>query len=156
LRVRARLLGVALAVLAALTLPVGVAGAQGGAPPWMDTSLSPDERANLVLAQMTLEEKVALMTGDDVPAGQELAYYNAGIPRLGIPDLRMADIGPSVRFMQSPTTAFPMDLAIAATWNPELVEPLGGAVADEARYAAQHGAGPERRHPAQPVVVASR
>src|SRR3954466_7629547 len=55
-------------------------------PPWMDTSLSPDERVALLLPQMTLEEKVALMTGDP-PAGTG-AYFNAGIPRLGIPELR--------------------------------------------------------------------
>lgn len=110
LRTRARrLCWIALTVATTLVVPVTTAGAQGEPPPWMDTSLSPDERADLLVPRMTLEEKVALMTGDDVLYGQELAYYNAGIPRLGIPDLRMADVGPSVRFLQSPTTAFPMD-----------------------------------------------
>jgi len=31
--------------------------------PWMNTSLSPDERADLVVAQMTLDEKVQLVHG---------------------------------------------------------------------------------------------
>ena len=61
---RARVSGVALVALAALSLPVSVAVAQSGEPPWMNTSLSPDERVALLLPQMTLEEKVTLMTGD--------------------------------------------------------------------------------------------
>jgi beta-glucosidase len=31
--------------------------------PWMDTSLSPDQRADMVLKQMTLDEKILLMHG---------------------------------------------------------------------------------------------
>jgi beta-glucosidase len=101
--------------------------------PWMDPALSPDERVALLVPEMTLEEKVALMTGDNPgPAGTG-AYFNAGIPRLGIPELRTADIGPGVRFDGTRTTAFPMGIATAATWNPALEEPLGRAVAQEAR-----------------------
>src|SRR4051812_7864980 len=102
-----------------------------GQPPWMDTSLSPDERVSLLLPQMTLEEKVALMTGDH-PQGTG-AYFNAAIPRLGIPELRTVDIGPGVRVTTEPTTAFPMGLAVAATWNTAWGAPLGEAVAVEAR-----------------------
>src|SRR5204863_3342839 len=58
---------------------------------------------------------------------------NAGIPRLGIPELRPVDIGPGVRVTTSATTAFPMDIALAATWNTSLLAPLGAAVAEEAR-----------------------
>ena len=69
-------------VLCALLLP-SLAAAQ--APPWMDTSLSPTERTNLLLPQMTLEEKVALMTGDNPgPAGTG-AYFNAAHPAAGDP-----------------------------------------------------------------------
>jgi Glycosyl hydrolase family 3 C-terminal domain/Fibronectin type III-like domain/Glycosyl hydrolase family 3 N terminal domain len=129
-----RLLGtvtVAAMVLSGVAVP---SAAQAGPDqPWMDPSLSPDERVALLLPQMTLEEKVDLMTGDSPgPAGTG-AYFNAAIPRLGIPELRTADIGPGVRFGGTPTTAFPMDIATAATWNPGLVGPLARAVADEAR-----------------------
>ena len=88
---RVRLLGAAV-VLVAVTAPVGIAAAQGGARPWMDTSLSAEERTALLLPQMTLEEKVELMTGDPPPGTG--AYFNAAIPRLGIPELRTVDIGP--------------------------------------------------------------
>ncbi len=33
-------------------------------PSWMNTSLSPHERANLLLAQMTLEEKIEMVHGE--------------------------------------------------------------------------------------------
>src|SRR5260370_13430789 len=35
--------------------------------PWMNTSLSPDERADLVLKEMTLEEKIDLVHGNGMP-----------------------------------------------------------------------------------------
>lgn len=86
----------ALAVTAFLALcavvnPVS-ARAQGQ-PPWMNTSLSPDERVSLLLPQMTLEEKVNLMTGDPPGPAATGAYFNAGIPRLGIPELRTSTSG---------------------------------------------------------------
>ena len=31
--------------------------------PWMNTSLSPDERASLVVKEMTLDEKISLLHG---------------------------------------------------------------------------------------------
>ena len=118
-------------------------------PPWMDTSLSPDQRVSLLLPQMTLPETVDLMTGDP-PAGTG-AYFNAAIPRLGIPELRTADIGPGVRFVPTPTTAFPMGIATAATWNTAVGAPLGAAVAQEAR-ATRHNMvlGPNVDIPRQP------
>ncbi len=63
----------------------------------------PPERANFarvdkLLAQMTLEEKMDLIRGDAEPAAtnQGQAGYLPGVPRLGIPPLRMADGPPGV------------------------------------------------------------
>ena len=71
---RTRVLCAWLAETVALALLVAVvpaANAQTGFP-WMNPSLSPTQRANLVVAQMTLAEKVDLMTGDDpAVAGDE-------------------------------------------------------------------------------------
>src|SRR5205809_5856433 len=58
--------------------------------PWLNTSLSPDERAARLLAQMTLEEKVSIVHGHSIDA----TYYTAPIARLGIPALTMTD-GPA-------------------------------------------------------------
>ena len=106
--------------------------------PWMDRSLSPDRRADLVLAQMTLEEKISLVHGSGFPgfgppadpaAAAVLARSNGGagivpgIPRLGIPDLNMADsaVGVTRGALRSRySTALPSAIALAASWDPEL------------------------------------
>src|SRR5258708_35275844 len=44
--------------------------------PWMNTMLSPDERANLVLKEMTLDEKIGLMHGNGM-AGWRDPYPTA-------------------------------------------------------------------------------
>ncbi|MGC5221685.1 glycoside hydrolase family 3 C-terminal domain-containing protein [Micromonospora sp. DT81.3] len=104
----------------------------------MNTALSPDERAALVLQEMTLEEKVELMTGDQGEAPS--AFYNGPIDRLGIPELRMADAtaGIASRGWTLPgtgdtATALPANQALAATWDPDRARDYAGVVADEAR-----------------------
>src|SRR3974377_199756 len=64
--------------------------------PWMNKSLSPDERAEMVLKQMTLDEKIDLLHGNGMPHVPQwqmpLTYlsnggagYVDGVKRLGIP-----------------------------------------------------------------------
>jgi beta-glucosidase len=102
----------------------------------MDTSLSPEARADLLLAAMTLEEKVDLMTGESGP----YAYFNAAIPRVGIPELRMADgaAGIGSRGWSLPetgnrATAMPFSIALGATFDPDVVRRDAAVIADEAR-----------------------
>ena len=78
--------------------------------PWMNTSLSPDERATLLLAQLTLEEKIGMVHGKSSEA-----YTMAPIARLGIPSLIMAD-GPA-GINEGKATALPAPLGLAATWD---------------------------------------
>jgi hypothetical protein len=70
--------------------------------PWMNRSLSPDERAGWLVAQLTLDEKISLLHGGgwqmmfggpDAPPSKSPgnAGYIPGIPRLGIPVLQMAE-----------------------------------------------------------------
>ena len=54
--------------------------------PWMDKSLSPDERANLLLRQMTQAEKLNML--------REQSGTGLSPSRLGIPHLTFAD-GPA-------------------------------------------------------------
>ena len=89
-----------------------------------------------LLSLLTLEEKVALVSGHD------MMYTNA-VPRLEIPSIRMSD-GPHGLRVQgaedlgasasSPATCFPTASCSANTWNPELVRKMGNAMADEAKY----------------------
>ena len=63
--------------------------------PWMNRKLSPDERAELVLKELTLDEKIDLVHGEGMPGwgkprpnaylGNGGAGFVLGIERLGIP-----------------------------------------------------------------------
>jgi beta-glucosidase len=99
--------------------------------PWMNPDQTPEQRAALLLDAMTLEEKADLMTGD-ILEGVE-GFSAAGIERLGIPPLRMADAGSGLRRPPgySAATALPSPLAIAATWDPEIAIPYGQVLGDE-------------------------
>lgn len=128
-------------VVSATLLVAGSTGVAATGYPddtWTNASLSPDRRAELVLAEMTLEEKIELVTGNQGEAPS--AFFNAGIPRLGIPELRMADAGGGIadRGWTLPgtgatATAFPDGTALGATWDPEVASQYGAAVAVEAR-----------------------
>ncbi len=98
------------------------------------TSLTPnqavdaEDSVNALLAQMTLEQKVHLLHGH-VP----MAYSVPPLADLGFPGLQMTDgpaginLGPDKGF----STAFPLPLAVAATWNPALAGMQGDALATE-------------------------
>ena len=86
------------------------------------------DRIDELLVQMTLEEKVSLLSGEDfwsVPA----------IERLGIGKLRVTDGPNGARgggslFGGVTAAAFPVGIAIGATWDPALAEEIGAAIAD--------------------------
>jgi beta-glucosidase len=111
--------GVVLA-LGAVAAPASSATRAGAARPWLAAGGTPERRARLLLQQMTLAEKVDLMTGNQGEA--PYAFYNAPIPRLGIPALKMADAGGGVapRGWTLPgtgqkATAMPSEMALGAT-----------------------------------------
>ncbi len=128
----ARVPGLFGAVILLATLALIAAQAQRGPQvvqgPWMDKSLSPDQRADLAVAQMTLDEKVALVhgTGGFAQSGAGSnggAGVIEGIPRLGLPDLQLADSAVGVRAAAERgryATLLPSAIAEAATWNPKL------------------------------------
>jgi beta-glucosidase len=88
--------------------------------PWCDTSLTPDERADLLLAQMTPDEKIALLGGDDLggAAGGEGTHTGTmdGVARLGIPTIYLSDGPAGVR--SGSATAMPSPLGLAASFDP--------------------------------------
>ena len=138
------------AMLVALCLLTVSALAQYGQPkapgPWMNTSLSPDERADLVLKAMTLDEKITLIHGTGLkglgpvsPAnrdGNGGAGYAEGVARLGIPGINMSDAAYGVRNSGENgrySTALPNNLAAAATWNLEGAYAYGALIGRELR-----------------------
>lgn len=148
---------VAVLAIGPLSISVAASAAQSGEQPatptadqpWMDKSLPPDVRADLVQAQMTRDEELTLVSGyfgvyeprvpaiykDDMPNS---AGYVPGIPRLGIPALKESDASLGVangNFMRKGDTAvaLPSSLMTAATWNPALAYAGGAMVGAEAR-----------------------
>ena len=82
------------------------------------------ERIEALLKQMTLEEKVSMLAGADM-------WHTQGVERLGIPAIKMSD-GPNGARGGSlkgdvTSACFPVGIALASTWNIELVERVGAA-----------------------------
>lgn len=98
---------------------------------YKNASLSPEERAELLLKELTLEEKVSLMMDGSKPVGRlGIKPYNwwnealHGVARAGL------------------ATVFPQPIGMAASFSPEAVYEVFNAVSDEARakntyYASQ-------------------
>jgi beta-glucosidase len=106
-------------------------------PPWMNKSLSPDARADLLIQQMTLDDKIQMVHG--VPGGQGSlggAGFVPGIPRLGIPDLQMTDGRSGVAnsgLHGRYATALPSALANAASWDVKSAYEYGALLGREVR-----------------------
>ncbi|HEV3305820.1 MAG TPA: glycoside hydrolase family 3 C-terminal domain-containing protein [Candidatus Sulfotelmatobacter sp.] len=132
---------IALSILSAQT---GREHAPAG--PWMNRSLSPDERADLVVKEMTLDEKVSLLHGTGMVGLGPMsplsvnsnggAGYVVGVPRLGIPALQISDAAYGVRSSGENgrySTALPDDLAGAASWDLDAAYEYGALIARELR-----------------------
>lgn len=114
--------------------------------PWMNTSLSPDQRADLVMKEMTLDEKIALLHGVGMPTDEPVTPENAasnrgvgyvvGVPRLGIPGIDMSDAAYGVRSSGVNgrySTALPANIAAAASWDPHAAYEYGALIGRELR-----------------------
>ncbi|MGA8026135.1 MAG: glycoside hydrolase family 3 C-terminal domain-containing protein [Bryobacteraceae bacterium] len=114
--------------------------------PWMNATLSPDERAEMVLKEMTLDEKVTLAHGNGMPGwgkprpnaylGNGGAGFVLGIPRLGIPFIQMSDAAYGVRSSGDNgrySTALPANVAAAASWDPDAACEYGALIGRELR-----------------------
>jgi beta-glucosidase len=82
-----------------------------------------------LMEKLTREEKVSLVAGHDM-------WTTVAIPRLGIPALKVTDGPNGARggsFSGKASACFPCGSALAASWDVELVEEVGEALADEVR-----------------------
>jgi len=89
-----------------------------------------------LVAQMTLEEKVAQMAGEGsiFLAEGEQFWTVPGVERLGLPPFKMADGPRGVATVEGATT-FPVGIARGATWDPALERRVGAAMGRELRAA---------------------
>ena len=93
-----------------------------------------------LLAKMTLDEKLTLITGADEgtdPAGKTFAAgYLPGIPRLGIPSIRLADGPPGVATKEV-STGMTSTMGVAATWDTSAARWNGVVIGKDARALGQ-------------------
>jgi beta-glucosidase len=109
----------------AFLLLVQIARAQT-APSRVDVEM----RVDSILSQMTVEEKIEIIAGIN-------DFYTRPIPRLGILALTMSD-GPMGVHDYGLTTAYPADIALAASWDVDLAHRFGVAMGKDARARGVH------------------
>ena len=91
-------------------------------PAYLDTKLSPQERAHDLVGRMTLDEKAA-----------QLEDWATAIPRLGIPDYQTWNEALHGVARAGYATVFPQAIGMAATWDTSMVHSMGNVISTEAR-----------------------
>jgi beta-glucosidase len=133
----------AFGVVSAASLAV----AQTADRPWMNPGLAPEERAELALKQLTLDEKLALLHGNGMAHAPQWqmplthlanggAGYVEGVPRLGIPALLISDAGYGVRDSGANgrySTAMPSSLGATSSWDVDSACEFGTLIGQELR-----------------------
>ncbi|AKK10424.1 beta-glucosidase family protein [Corynebacterium uterequi] len=123
--------------------------------PWMDTTKSPRERAELLVAEMTLEQKVDQLGGAMTtinPYNIDMADFDVDqfnvwrhadpIDELSIPRLNITNgpvgVGMGDGVPSPPATALPATLGLAATFDKNLARRYGAFMGKETRALGQH------------------
>ena len=130
------------AIAVSIGLPASVAAAQTvpADAPYRNPATPVEQRVADLLSRMTVEEKATMLSGSGW-------MESAPIERLGIPAIKMADGPMGVRSWAGSsaitsangaaakvlTTSFPSGVAMAATWDTDLVQREGQAIAQEVK-----------------------
>jgi beta-glucosidase len=88
------------------------------------------KRVEAILRQMTLEEKIDTIGGVN-------SFYIRANPRLGLPELKMAD-GPFGIRKSGPSTTYAAGIALAASWDVDLAQRVGEMLGRDARARGVH------------------
>jgi beta-glucosidase len=112
----------------------------------MNPALDPDTRADLMIHEMTLDEKIQLVHGDGwgvlragayvAPTHNGGAGFVPGIPRLHLPDINLADSAVGIRMaaLQSRyATLLPSVIGMASSWDPDAAFLYGSVIGRELR-----------------------
>ncbi|MFZ0745346.1 MAG: glycoside hydrolase family 3 C-terminal domain-containing protein [Terracidiphilus sp.] len=111
--------------------------------PWMNRSLSPQQRADLLIKQMTLDEKIVMMHGVNAMKGTVDTGFDWAVPpneyvglvppirRLGIPPLTLADGRAGVGNKAKNVTLLPAPIAAASSWDTALLNQFGRVLGEE-------------------------
>jgi beta-glucosidase len=122
--------------LLVLTFAVVKAGAQTDYP-FRDTKLSDDARIADLLGRLTLQEKVHLMDGHPKVPRLHLVLSDEAEGLHGLALGGPGGWGPRGR-QPLPTTTFPQEKGLGATWDPALMKKIGALEGEEARYYYQN------------------
>jgi beta-glucosidase len=113
----------------------------------MDASLAPTRRADLLVAAMSLDQKIQQLHGQpgtipELPECGSSGRHVPGIPELRIPTFRITNgpvgLGGGDCSPKDPATALPVALALAAGFDPSLAYTFGKLMAGEARTLGLH------------------
>jgi beta-glucosidase len=142
---RSSLLTLTLVILS-FAVSTSFAQSNNNTHPWSNSSLSPDDRAAMVVKEMTIDEKISMLHGTGMeglsPMSPLAIHSNGGagyvpaIPRLGIPAIQMSDAAYGVRSSGENgrySTALPADVAGAASWDLEAGYEYGALIGRELR-----------------------
>ena len=105
---------------------------QGQPAAWMNTQLSPDQRASLLVSQMTLDQEVQMT------AAVSTATESREVPAIGslcIPALLLTNGSAGISTggpVQEPATALPAPISLASTWDPAAAAEYGRVEGTEA------------------------
>lgn len=98
---------------------------------WVDTWTAAYAKAQIIVAQMTLAEKVNLTTGIGELMGRCIGNTGSAL-RFGIPSLCLQDSALGIAATDG-NTAFPAGITTGATWSKNLAYQRGLALGAEAR-----------------------
>ena len=128
--------------LSLLLVLSGCSAGGGAAPEPLPTipppspELSADDRAAILVAAMTQDEKLQLIhgaTGDTGGVPRGAAGHVPGIPRMGFPSLYLVDGSVGVGNTTGPSTALPSAMASAAAWDLDLAYQYGVVLGKDMR-----------------------
>jgi beta-glucosidase len=108
----------------ALAAPLALSQQPVNDPPVPD-SPAIEQRVDAMLSKLTLQQKLELIGGED-------SMFIRAEPAAGSPRLKMSD-GPFGVRTWGPDTAYAAGIALAASWDPDLVRQMGISIADDAR-----------------------
>jgi beta-glucosidase len=118
---RSRVLQIASSSLLAVTVAVSWARADSEKALYLDPNQAVETRVTDLISRLTLEEKAILLN-----------HRGPDIERFGIKSDKWNQCLHGV-WWDRPTTMFPVSIAMAATWDPELVHEVATTISDEAR-----------------------
>lgn len=93
-------------------------------------------RIEQILAEMTLEEKVSILSGEDFWSVPAMARLKLG--KLRVTDGPNGARGGGSLIGGVKSASFPVGIALGATWNVELLGEIGAALADEVKSKGAH------------------